>query len=446
MLVTPSWSQQYLSEKYVSRKRNANKTTLTFRNYRHLESSLHPHISPNILEGRSSGRGTWFSNIDYKYNVKLQFVPNNSHVFYSLSEFHITKHHRQTTWSLGRKILPWNPTEARWGLGQLNGWDGISPMNPEEEGLFGFHLKHRAGGWIGEFFASYITLPGINPSYYTQEGRIFSRNEWGTIPPADVTIQDGKAPIHYTIKTPDTKEMVEDILVNGTLGLSLAHRYKAGPIAGIIRTYAIYKPENSLRSFAKSFYNLKSDIGHVRSAIIPFINHHTLLGLGASHKIGSSFTWNIHATHNRPEIGTKKHTPEPIFFELHENYFDSTTITNSLFYEYGHWLLGLHHLNIHQPELYRQGITLGKIPPWHKVLSFSLKYRNKSSWVGLFDIKHDTHVGNTIIKSQLSYHFSNGLALGTRGEIIQAPQTKDINYWSRFRTNDTVQMFLSYQF
>ena len=448
-LAGSSWSKQPRTKASPPKKpsvRHHINASLYVRNIQRFEKALHHHTSPNILEARIQGKGRLRWNIDYQYNLRGLLVPDNLHFFQSVSELHIGKTYEQTSWFLGRRILPWNPTEAYWGLARLNGRDGVSPIEPVQEGLIGFHLKHRTKNFIAELFASYLFLPRLNPGQYVEEGRFRSKNEWGAIPPKIMHLKDGKSPIHYTINYPDTGEIVNNIILNGSLGLSLRQLYKVGSMDGSLRAYGIYKPENTTRTVAHNFYKLNSDIGHVSATLNPFINHHALLGIGTSHKMGS-FTWNLHLSHNRPRFHTNKQPKDAKFFELHENYFNSTTLSNSLYYQYHSWRAGLHHLSIQQSELYRQRVTaLSQIPLWHKAVGFSLEYNRRHSWKGLFDVKYDTMMSNTIIKSEVSYGFANGLSLGARGEIVQSPRQKKINYWSKLRTNDTLQTYLSYRF
>ena len=419
---------------------------LTLRNYQRFETPLNPYASPNRLELRSKGKGRIKGNIDYQYHLKLLYDPNNSHFFQSLSELNIGSSHENGTWTLGRKILHWNPIETFWGLGELNGVDGISPVNPEHEGLIGFHMKRPMGTFTAELFASYIYLPVMNPGYsLTDDKIILGKNEWGIFPPTSANIEQGQAPLRYSIDYPGTKE-VFDIITNGSIGLSLSHPYKIDSVTGNLRLYAIYKPENRLRTIARSTYRLDSSSNHFHSLLTYGVRHHTLFGLGASQKIGS-ITWDFHLSHNHSEGLSTPPSPDSDFFELHGYYYDTTTTTNSLSYQNGPWQMGLHHLSIHQPDMYRLPLNvLSKKSLWHEALGLSLEYRNRYAWNGLLDVKYDTQLSNTVIKSRLSYTFTSDLSLGTQLEIIQCPRPGATNYWSKLRTNDTLQTYLSYRF
>ena len=440
---TSSWPQQTLSEN-LSEGGNPT-TTLTFKNLQRFASPLHPHAASNLLELGTEGKGTFRFNLEYQYDANAQFIANNSHFFQSIPTFHVGQSRQQTSWFFGKKILTWNPTESGWGLARLNNLDGISPVNPNKEGLIGLHLKHRLKNWVGELFASYIYLPIMNPGHYTEKRELLSKNEWGSIPPPSMRLKDGEAPIRYTIHSPDTKEVV-DIMLNGSLGLSLLHNYTIGSVRGEIRAYGIHKPDNRLRIVAQNYFQLDSQVGHVNSTLKPFVSYHNLFGAGASHQIGP-FTWHVHINSNRPRLKIPKPASNSNFFELHGYDYDSTMLANSLLFEHRSWRAGIHHLNIHQPDLYRLPINiLSKIPPWHKALGVSLEYRNQRSWSGLIDIRHDTRMKNTVAKSELSYRFDMGLSAGIIAELIQCPEPKKINYWSKLRTNDTLQTYLSYQF
>ena len=451
-----SRSQVPLSQTHVPspsshhQRRNTN-TQLTLRHHNRLAPSLHHTTTPYSLEALLSGQGNVLSNLSYKYDLRAQYVPKNSDFFYSLAELHLTKSYKKTTWSLGRKILPWNRSEAYWGTTEINGHDGITATNPKQEGLIGFHLEQKMGALTGELFASYLFIPRLNPGNYTQGGRFFSRNEWGAAPPHTMRIKDGIAPIRYSIERPDTKETFNDFILNGSLGFSLSHQYRTGSVSGALRAYGIYKPENELRFLAKSFYKQEEySIGYTDTSISAFVPHHTLLGTEIFHQYGS-LSWNIHLSHNRPY--PQKHEPLPSqsnFFILYdENYYKTTSFFSSLGYRYNPWHIGLHYLNIRQDEVYNQQrrmTALSKVPVWHKAFGFSVTYQGESSWYGFFDLKYDYHFDNTIMRGEVAYRFPRRWSVGTKVEVIQSPHQQKINYWKKYRTNDTIQTYLTYLF
>ena len=420
---------------------------LTIRHYQRLAQPIHKNIYSSTVEAHFSDAGNFSFNLDYGYDLSAKFLTSRSSFAYSIASLYLGQSYSRTRWRLGRKVLSWNPIESYWGHSQLNGQEGFSPIATKQEGLIGFHAEHTVGGFTGEIFASYLFLPKINPEHYVEDNRIQSSNEWGSVPPEQVRIGDGIIPIRYSIHRPITEEVINDIVLNPSLGISLHQRYKLGTVQGSLRTYGLYKPENSLRFLARNIYRTDTKKNYIDSTIVPFVHYHTLWGVALSHQVGG-FTWDIHASRNSPlsPDGYQSDTGQG-FFELHEAYYNNDSIASSFSYRDGSWNLGVHYLHAPQVALYKKSAAfLSSVPHWHKSWGLSLQYRN-NTWNGLLDVKYDTFLYNTVLKSELSYRFPFGLSLGTRAEIIQSPQErKPYNYWSNYRTNDSFQTYLSYNF
>ena len=420
---------------------------LLIRHYQRLASPLHQNSSNYTIEGRFANAGKLAFNLDYAHDLRGRWSATNSNFAYSIGSLYLGQSRPRVKWSFGRKVLPWNPTEAYWGMSQLNGQEGFTPLDPKQEGLIGFHAEQHEGNLKGEIFASYLFLPRLNPSYSVDDQYLLrSTTEWGGLPPQSMRLNDGIAPIRYTMNRPSTEEIFRDIIINPSFGISLSQSYQIGDVRMALRTYGIYKPENSLRFVSRNFYRTDTQDNYVDSTLSPFVHYHTLWGVALSQQL-DNFTWDIHAARNRTQTSDDYESGiSRNFFELHEIYYPSVNMTSSLSYRDGPWSVGLHYYYSSQSDFYRKSTTsLSKIPLWHRTWGFAARYSNQT-WKGLFDIKYDTIMYNTILKSELSYRFPLGLSLGMRAEFIQSPITSLYNFWRIYRTNDSLQTYLSYNF
>src|SRR5690606_2153871 len=102
----------------------------------------------------------------------------------SLSEAFVTTGDGTNTYTVGRKVLNWNPTEVFWGLNHLNARRSFTLLDLEREGIIGFHWDRKMGDLELNFVLSYLYIPQLNPGLEVKNGAITSKSEWVRRPPS----------------------------------------------------------------------------------------------------------------------------------------------------------------------------------------------------------------------------------------------------------------------
>src|SRR5690606_6488880 len=98
-----------------------------------------------------------------KFDASFRLYLDDQELNYSLSEAFVTTGDGTNTYTVGRKVLNWNPTEVFWGLNHLNARRSFTLLDLEREGIIGFHWDRKMGDLELNFVLSYLYIPQLNP-------------------------------------------------------------------------------------------------------------------------------------------------------------------------------------------------------------------------------------------------------------------------------------------
>lgn len=76
-----------------------------------------------------------------------------------VGEAYLSKTHGRTKYSVGRKVLKWNPNEKAWGLSDLNAQKGFNFTDNDQEGINAFHFERQSAYSRLHLFTSFLHIP-----------------------------------------------------------------------------------------------------------------------------------------------------------------------------------------------------------------------------------------------------------------------------------------------
>ena len=182
----------------------------------------------------------YFQTSSFEIDTSMEFYLDSHSINYSLGEGYYFFSYYDHNFSIGRKILEWNPNEKFWGDTHLNSKRNFTLLDQKREGLVGLHHSSQVGNFAYDIFFSYLHIPTMNPRIKIKDGKVSSRSDWVVLPPSKTSIiNDVEVPIRYY-----SNENIADTIFKKSLGVRGTYHWKMmgqESYPGYASVYGLYK-------------------------------------------------------------------------------------------------------------------------------------------------------------------------------------------------------------
>lgn len=376
-------------------------------------------------------------------DLRLYFQDNDA-LNYSLQEGYIHYVGYSYQVDVGRKILDWNQNEKYWSLGYLNALQAFTLLSTEEEGVTGAIFSKPLGPFEFDLLLSYLFIPQLNPAINFKNGEVQSKSDWVRLPPKKTVINGTEVPIYYKIS--DYK--VSNIVLQKSLGGNIRYNWRKGGMSA----FAVYKPENRLRSNASAYYD-NIVLNKVVVEANPTVNHHAYCGFQVYQAFGDLQTRGG-ISYVDPNANLGKDIP--IYNSEARKNFTSDYFTVMPRYDkeaYAHmsanldrksYILSLNYIHLLTKNTRASDDFFSDAVKWKRAMGGGVTFVFNDSFRFLIDLKYDFERFDNIIKSEISYNFKKQVTVSLGLEILKAP--KDNSYWSYYRANDILYSSVGFFF
>jgi hypothetical protein len=425
---------------------HAHEGTITYEKFHRLNTPLHRSNSGDWIGlGYEDDRPKKQLDTFAKGALRLYFQDNNS-LNYSVQELFVEYKAESYRLSVGRKILDWNENEKYWGLGYLNANQAFTLLSDDEEGLMGIHFTKDIAPFEFNLLMSYLFVPQTNPSLQIKNGIVKSRSEWARLPPQYARYQGVIMPIYYKISPVN----VSKIVFNKSIGGNLKYKWKKGGVSA----FAIYKPENKLRSNAVAYYDdtlLKQPVVEAD----PTVNHHAYFGFQVFHAFGD-LEGRGGVSYVDPNATLGKDFPVPITNARKIQPYEVTGILINPRYEkeaYAHmsasvsresYALSLNYIHILTKVTRSNDDFSSDAVKWKRAIGGNVTYFINDDFSIFCDMKYDLARFDNIIKGELKYNYQHKINVTFGLEMLKAPDVA--SYWSYYRADDTIYSSIGFYF
>ena len=385
-------------------------------------------------------RGNWggVADVDLKY-----ILEKDAKVMSSLNEAYVSlRRGEDSRYQFGQQILDWAPYEQFWQLRHLNGQRFLRLMDNKQHGNLGLSYSRRLGEAKGEVFASLFYIPNINPRFHVKDGNVVSSSGWARTPPRRTALgRGGESEIKYHLNLPPYREVFIQKSLGANLKLPVSSLFEAS-------TFAIYKPETSLRLNGEAFYDSERDAVWVNGH--PIVNHHLMTGLQIQGEAGNT-SWRGGVTYVDPsaEIGRDLDTLTLPLRENHNRRQFSRLQTDFVeilpVYErevFAHakvgWTwpsFGFHFNALHYFSQHDSNDLYSLTNLWQSALGVGGSLSLSDQYLAQGSFRYDTARKDNLIHFDLTYLPLPSFSLGIGVELVKAPNPN--SYWSTYRTEDT---------
>jgi hypothetical protein len=377
--------------------------------------------------------------------LRLYFQDNNS-LNYSVQEAFLQYKSDSFKALLGRKILDWNQNEKYWGLGYLNANQAFTLLSDEEEGLVGLHIAKNVDSFEFDLLLSYLFIPQMNPSMQVKDGTIKSRSEWARLPPKKAVINGTPYDIYYIVDPVN----VSKIIFNKSIGGNVKYKWNKGGVSA----FAVYKPENKLRSNAVAYYDNAVHKQPVVEAD-PTVNHHAYYGIQVFHAFGD-VEGRGGISYVDPNATLGKDFPVPITNARTIQPVETTGILINPKYEreaYAHfnaqlkrptYALGLNYIHILTKVTRGNDDYSSDAVKWKRAVGGTVTLFVTDNFSILGDMKYDLARFDNIVKGEIKYNYQHKVNVTLGLEMLKAPDPA--SYWSYYRADDTVYTAVGFYF
>lgn len=377
--------------------------------------------------------------------LRLYFQDNNS-LNYSVQEAFVQYESGTYRFTLGRKILNWNQNEKYWGLGYLNANQAFTLLSDEEEGLMGLHLTKTADPFEFDLLLSYLFIPQINPRIQIKDGLVKSRSEWARLPPKYAKISGRIEPIYYKMYPLN----VSKIVFNKSIGANVKYKWQKGGVSA----FAVYKPENKLRSNAVAYY----DNAVLKQPVVeadPTVNHHAYYGLQVFHAFGD-VEGRGGISYVDPNATLGKDFPMPITNARTTQSYETTGVHINPKYDreaYAHfsanlkqpnYALSLNYIHILTKVTRGNDDFSSDAVKWKRSIGGTATYFVSDSFSIMADMKYDLARFDNIVKGEIKYNYHHKINVAFGLEMLKAPDSS--SYWSYYRADDTIYSSVGFYF
>lgn len=411
---------------------------LFYRQYARINDPYYGIVGNSLIGFDIEGSSRTSGGSGYLYQVDARISEGiGDSTLFSVPQLYWRTTSGGNSYTIGRKILDWHPSEKIWDLAIINHARGFNLLEEEEEGIVGLHFSGNKGNFAVQLFASPLYVPQLNPSFIRGENNDFvGRNEWASIPPQTLRSAVGDMPINYTFKIPP----LEDILLSPSFGIRGKYLIGDAKYGTELSAYVSYKPERSLRLLVTSVYhqgaNERSD-----TTVDPFVNYNLVFGVGVKETYG-----DLHLRANldfiQPDIGTGKFM-EREGYRVEQTYSDQAIATVSSFWKNNYIKAGINFLEILSGEV-NTLYLFDVLPRWRSAVALFSEYVLDDHWEMMFNYKYDLKFKDATLIADASHLFSKDLSLGVGVEMVQSESRS--SFWRSYRGNDSIYAQLNYAF
>jgi hypothetical protein len=384
-------------------------------------------------------------NLDTYLSGDLRFYfQDNNAINYSVQEAYAVYKNDDYSLTIGRKILDWNTNEKYWSLGYLNANQAFTLLSTEEEGVTGIIFSKSIGSFEFDVLGSYLFIPQINPSFDFKNGEVQSKSEWVRLPPRRTVISGLEVPIFYKV----VDYNVSNIIFNKSLGGNIRYKWNNGGVSA----FAIYKPENTLRTNASASYD-NVVLNKVIVEADPTVNHHAYYGVQTFQAFGdvrargglSYVDPNARLGKDFPiDIRNGRKTFQSEFFKINPRYDKEAYAHGSLNLDRRKYQLTLNYIHLISKNIRGSDDFFSDTVKWKSTFGGGIKYFFNDFFDILLDLKYDVRRKDNIVKSELKYNYQNKINIALGLEVLKAPDSD--SYWSYYRTNDTLYTSIGFIF
>jgi hypothetical protein len=412
--------------------------TLTVGQFQRLNTPVDQQVDDNFVqldvdEKRDGGR--W----DLVYNGSLRQYTGDRGLMFSVPEAYVSRNIGRSEFTLGRKIISWNPNDEFWAMGEINSLKNFNLLETQREGLFGFHFQRQTKYVSFMVFASGINIPQVNPTFTASGGEVKGKNEWSNPPPRFVRFRGNDVPVFYDVLYPSAQDIA--LHESGALKLDFHTDHH------LFSLYGGYKPEPGIRIVATGYYDqLETERAIVQAK--PFINHHTFYG--ASYNVdfagrGEERGISAHLAYDgiSPDRGTDSVFDEFESLKIQPVYERVSYATASM-----KWRSPFFRTSLNFIELLEGGAentnVFAKKPRWRRAMGVDLNWSLSDSLSVKADYKYDFTSRDMGFLARADYGISRHVFVGAEVQIIDSPN--DSSFWAPYRSNDSLLGRFSYLF
>ena len=397
----------------------------------------------------------YFKTSSFKTDFSLEMYFSDRSMNYSLNEGYYFFSYYDLDFSVGRKILDWNPNEKFWGNNNLNSRRNFTLLDLKQEGLFGLHHSSAITNNLSyDIFFSYLHIPMLNPNIEVADGRVTSDSEWVNLPPNRTIIYGVERPIVYYLNRPSYK----DTVLKKALGGRVTYHWRTPEqsYSGHASLYGLYKPENSLRINAEVFVD-----GKVISIVAnPIVNHHTIVGLNANQDIELfdriwRFSSGVELIDPNAKIGEDFDAWDPMRLQESNRHFESNYFVLRPSYDkefYWQGSISSFNENVSYSLRYFKLLSEAVLGDdfysqsnrWINAIGFDIKANlSKNFDIGL-DLKYDFNRKDILLTSELGHIINDEFLLGVGLEFLSAPD--ESSFWAPYRASDSFYVRMGHVF
>lgn len=344
--------------------------------------------------------------------------------------------------SIGRRHLIWSEVDELWQLGQIQplyAWDRLRPYSQGLTGVFGFT---ETQSFNFRFFASYLTLPEVNPNIIIKNGKFDNQHPQSiSTAPQSIAALNVTTPLYYQLNLPSYPKILFRpslaFLVETKPELPWVGRFSYGYLP---LTYFPPALDGSLV------------ISEVQANIVPRLMHHHVYSTDLGYQIGpweagagaivdQALKDHLDSQYNYSQIGT------------------STTLSPWLKYKGTHlkwnlaYLKTLKGLNGDVGSFTTPGQNLFSSHMFYReALMTSLQWEEPTHEALLITGKylHELTVNGHWLMLDLTYTVSSHLTLLVGGDLIAATLSSapdgGAEFLSDLRSNDRIRIGVTYAF
>lgn len=412
--------------------------TFTVGHFQRLNTPVDRQVDDSYLQLDISDRrdqGRW----DMVYNGSLRQYTGDRGFMFSVPEAYVSRNIGRSEFTLGRKIISWNPNDKFWAMGEINSLKNFNLLETDREGLFGFHFERKTKYMSFTLFASGINVPQVNPTFTADGGEVKGKNEWSNPPPRFVRFRGNDVPVFYEIIYPNAQDIA--LQESGAMKLDFHNDHQN------LSLYGGYKPEPGIRIVATGYYDqLESERAVVQAK--PFINHHTFYGASYSYDFSGKDEetgTSVHFAYDgiSPDRGTDTVFDQFESLKIQPVYERVSYATSSLRWRSPFLKTGLNFIELIEGGTPNTNV-FAKKARWNRAMGVDLNWSVTDSFNIIADYKFDFLTKDMGFIARADYGFTRHIFVGAEVQIIDSPS--DSSFWTPYRSNDSLLGRFSYLF
>lgn len=404
--------------------------SLTVGQFQRLNTPVDSQVDDNFVQldfNDKRDQGRW----DLVYNGSLRQYTGERGLMFSVPEAYISRNIGRSEFTLGRKIISWNPNDEFWAMGEINSLKNFNLLETDREGLFGLHFQRRTKNVSFLLFVSGINVPQVNPTFTADGGEVKGKNEWSNPPPKYVRFRGNNVPVFYDVIYPNAQDIA--LQESGAIKLDI-HNEKS-----MLSLYGGYKPEPGIRIVATGYYEqLETERAVVQAK--PFVNHHTFYGASINHDFSGRENdrgLSLHAAFDgiAPDRGTDTIFDQFESLKIQPVYERVSYATTSIKWRDPFFRMSFNFLNLVEGGATNTNV-FAKKPRWRRAVGADVKWSLTDDLQLVADYKYDLITRDMGFIASADYQFARHFFVGLGVQIIDSPN--NTSFWAPFRSNDSL--------